>query len=148
MRRTHSFLAASAALLAVPAISLPLMVASAAPADATAACTGTSLVPSQTSGWEILIPTTAKGSDSFNCQLSVGSEGAPVARLQMALVYCNLGANISIDSQYGPQTEQAVENVQQYHRIGVDGIFGPITSSHMFWPVYGSNYTECAQIQP
>jgi peptidoglycan hydrolase-like protein with peptidoglycan-binding domain len=67
----------------------------------------------------------------------VGNQGAAVKTLQTALDKCNLLDNISIDSIYGSQTQEAVEDVQQADGIHVDGIFGPQTSSNMDWPLVG-----------
>lgn len=52
-----------------------------------------------------------------------GDTGASVRDLQFALV---AGANqsVTVDGQYGPQTELAVKNVQRFMHLTVDGVCG------------------------
>ncbi len=63
---------------------------------------------------------------------SEGSEGEgdAVSRLQKAL-------KLSVDGQFGPQTEAAVRRLQARHGLSVDGIVGPAT-----WSVLGIHVGE------
>jgi peptidoglycan hydrolase-like protein with peptidoglycan-binding domain len=54
--------------------------------------------------------------------LSVGSTGADVVKLQKAL-------GIDADGIFGPQTQQAVINYQKANGLDPDGIFGPLTEA-------------------
>ena len=55
-----------------------------------------------------------------------GSSGEAVSRLQRALTAA-LGRTVDIDGQFGPNTEQAVEDYQAAVGLDVDGIVGPDT---------------------
>lgn len=55
-----------------------------------------------------------------------GSTGAAVTRLQRALTAA-LGRTIAQDGDFGPLTEQAVEDYQSSRDLSADGIVGPIT---------------------
>ena len=57
--------------------------------------------------------------------LSVGSTGADVAKLQQAL-------GIEADGIFGPQTQQAVINYQKANGLEVDGIAGKNTQSSLY----------------
>lgn len=54
------------------------------------------------------------------------SRGNEVVYLQK-VIYLKAGGGISIDGDFGPQTEGRVRTVQQNNGIGVDGIVGPQT---------------------
>jgi peptidoglycan hydrolase-like protein with peptidoglycan-binding domain len=59
--------------------------------------------------------------------LSIGSKGSYVNQLQ-TLLNAN-GARISVDGDFGPQTDGAVRAFQRAKRLGVDGIAGPSTAA-------------------
>jgi len=139
MKRIRPILAAAAALAITPAIVLM----AATPASADVSCAGTTLIPG-IGGGQVRVPTTTDGSGKVDCDLGVGNSGEAVARLQIALDYCNLHASLAVDSDYGPDTEQAVLDFQDTSKnLSHDGIFGPDTSGAMQWPVAGSNNTKC-----
>jgi hypothetical protein len=74
------------------------------------------------------VPVANNGSSS--CFMDTGDVSSGVLALQRALKFC-WGQNIATDSDYGPQTKQAVRNVQNILGIGVDGVYGPQTRSAM-----------------
>lgn len=80
-------------------------------------------------------PTTANNTKNISCVLGVGSRSTAVTYLQSALRRC-YGQAIAVDGIYGQQTRNAVINVQRFHRITADGVFGPQTNFVMFWPYY------------
>jgi peptidoglycan hydrolase-like protein with peptidoglycan-binding domain len=142
VKRVRSFSAALAALAVASGVAVLPALTSAVPASAQASCAGTTLLPA-VSGGQVRVPTTTDGSGHLNCVLGLGNAGEAVARLQIALDYCNLHANLAIDSQYGPLTEAAVKAVEQASSLPQDGVFGQLTSGRMKWPVAGSNNTKC-----
>jgi peptidoglycan hydrolase-like protein with peptidoglycan-binding domain len=142
MKGIRSLLAAPAALAVASGITVLPVLTSAAPVSAQSSCAGTTLIPAVSGGY-VRVPTTTDGSGHLNCNLGLGNAGEAVARLQIALDYCNLKDDLAIDGDYGPLTQEAVEDVQQAHNIPVDGTFGPLTSGRMQWPVAGSNNTKC-----
>ena len=64
------------------------------------------------------VPTTPK-------TLRVGDSGEDVMTLQMKLN--KVGANLLVDGQFGPRTEQAVRTFQTVKNITPDGVAGPET---------------------
>jgi len=58
--------------------------------------------------------------------LQNGSTGPAVRRLQRALTAA-LSRTVTIDSQFGPLTEQAVKDYQSGRTLGSDGLVGPLT---------------------
>jgi len=58
-----------------------------------------------------------------------GRQGHPVPTLQYLLR--DRGHLVTVDGIFGPKTEAAVENFQTADQIGVDGIVGPQTWSHL-----------------
>jgi len=74
------------------------------------------------------VPVASDGSSS--CFMDSGDVSSGVKAIQRALKFC-WGQNIAIDSDYGPQTKQAVRNVQSILGISVDGVYGPKTHSAM-----------------
>jgi hypothetical protein len=80
-----------------------------------------------------------------NCELRTGDRGPGVFVLQDTLRRC-YGQNIAQDAIYGDATMRAVRNVQAFHRVTVDGVYGPVTSRAMIFARYlrDSNYfTRC-----
>lgn len=125
--------AGSGLLLALPAAS----------ASAQVSCAGTTLIPA-ISGGDVRVPTTTDGSGNLDCDLGVGNAGEAVSRLQIGLDYCNLKANLTVDGDYGPLTEAAVKAFEKSQDLSQDGVFGPMVSGRMQWPVAGSNNTQCS----
>jgi len=74
------------------------------------------------------VPVANNGSSS--CFMDSGDVSSGVLALQRALKFC-WGQNIATDSDYGPQTKQAVHNVQNILDINADGVYGPQTRSAM-----------------
>ncbi len=70
-----------------------------------------------------------------------GSEGDDVAFLQARLV--ELGAEVSVDRVFGPQTEKAVRTVQEARGLPVDGVVGERT-----WTALGLTGFEPALERP
>ena len=64
-------------------------------------------------------------SSSTKPTLRKGDNGSTVSELQRALN--QRGANLVVDGDFGPKTEQAVKNFQASAGIAVDGIVGPQT---------------------
>ncbi|MEV6110861.1 DUF6777 domain-containing protein [Streptomyces sp. NPDC051940] len=61
-------------------------------------------------------------------ELRSGSEGEAVVRLQRALTAA-LGRTVTIDGQFGPETEEAVIAYQSDRGLAADGVVGPQTWS-------------------
>ncbi|MET7395923.1 peptidoglycan-binding domain-containing protein [Dactylosporangium sp. NPDC005572] len=86
-------------------------------------------------------PEPAVATGNHACTLGRGNQGEPVRVLQKALNLC-YGQNIRVDAVFGPQTETAMRNVQQWIKtyvdagLTVDGIFGPRTHTSTFFPEY------------
>lgn len=55
--------------------------------------------------------------------------GADVAELQGLLG--GLGYQLPNDGSYGPTTAEQVRQFQEHRRLGVDGVFGPVTSREL-----------------
>ncbi len=68
--------------------------------------------------WPVLIVTTSQG-----------STGSAVEALQRQLNAH--GASLTVDGDFGPATQTAVENYQSSHHLSVDGIAGPQTWSSL-----------------
>jgi peptidoglycan hydrolase-like protein with peptidoglycan-binding domain len=77
---------------------------------------------------QVVVPAASNG--STRCWLDRGSYGVAVRVLQRALYLC-WGQDIAIDGDYGPQTAQAVWNVQAVFDIRKDGVYGPQTKRVM-----------------
>lgn len=87
----------------------------------------------------VRIPSTTRNGGQRNCLLYRGIyNSSGVLRLQDALVRC-YGQQIARDGDYGPNTRQAVINVQNALGITADGIYGPQTRAAMTWPKYRSD---------
>jgi murein L,D-transpeptidase YcbB/YkuD len=80
-------------------------------------------------------PSTAPASGNYNCILGLGSSGSGVVALQQAANLC-YGQGLTVDGEYGPRTRDAVRNIQRFHGISADGVFGPVTNLHMAYPKY------------
>lgn len=87
-------------------------------------------------GLHAKIPSVGSGGTT-NCLLSYGDTGNGVRALQIALTNCNgKPYKAKIDGIFGPLTRSAVFFVQDRENITEDGIYGPETKSNMFWPAY------------
>lgn len=79
------------------------------------------------------------------CQLWPGDQGAGVFILQDSLIRC-YGQNIAQDAKYGSATSQAVRNVQAFHGLRIDGVYGPATEDAMVFAKYRRDngaYVRC-----
>lgn len=83
--------------------------------------------------------------------LKRGSTGPGVGCVQAGLNYVG-GAGLAVDQDFGPLTEGAVKNFQQFFSLDVDGKVGKKTGSLLFflvnykagypiWPVGGGCWT-------
>ncbi|HEY6696889.1 MAG TPA: peptidoglycan-binding domain-containing protein [Acidimicrobiales bacterium] len=107
--------------------------------DGASTCDGVVVVETSSGNAQVPGDTSLIGSgDSASCVMHEGG-GAheAVLVLQTALVRCN-GQSVGVDGDYGPQTTQALMNVQQQHGITADGAYGPATLEVMGWPGTGS----------
>lgn len=59
-------------------------------------------------------------------QLSQGSRGSAVSRLQSAL-NTTIGAGLVVDGDFGPKTNAGVRAFQSRYQLVVDGVVGPVT---------------------
>jgi len=59
-----------------------------------------------------------------------GSQGDDVKLVQAKLA--SLGLTITVDGDFGPQTESVIMTFQHYMKIGVDGLVGPTTWAKLF----------------
>ncbi len=109
-------------------------------------CNGTAIAIAQnatTDFGDVVVPIRKGASVASNCQTGSGSAGPWVTALQRHLRNCN-GQNIDVDGIYGPDTKQAVKNVQSAGHITADGIYGPKTMTVMRWyTVADSGKTSC-----
>ncbi len=63
--------------------------------------------------------------------LKQGDKGLRVRQLQGRLN--DLGADLDLDGDFGPNTETAVLKFQQLHGLAQDGIVGPVTFTRLLW---------------
>jgi hypothetical protein len=133
-------LAAVAVLVAASGITGMTLV-SAVPASAQASCTGYSTLRG-TGGNYMLIPTIGNATGRDNCDLGPGNNSNAVVILQDTLNNC-YGQNLATDGNYGPLTQEAVEDAQQAVHIPADGVYGPQTRDHIKWYDYAGG---CARL--
>ena len=101
-------------------------------------CDGGVVVETASGNAQVPGSTSLGSDDSANCVMREGSGGdEAILVLQGALARCN-GQSVGLDGEYGPQTTQAVMNVQQQHGVTADGAYGPATLEVMGWPSTGS----------
>jgi murein L,D-transpeptidase YcbB/YkuD len=96
-------------------------------------------------GFAVRLPSTTRNGAQTNSVLGVGSSGDGVYKLQDALRRC-YGQSIAHDGAFGAQTQQAVRNVQTFHGLPRDGVYGPQTRAAMTWPKYRESdggYDHC-----
>jgi peptidoglycan hydrolase-like protein with peptidoglycan-binding domain len=141
------------ALLAAAAFVPALLVATPGPAQAALPhCTGSTWFRVAGHQWFVEIPSVGNGTAATDCQLARGDSSAAVRVLQRAINSC-YGQGLAVDGVFGPATERAVRNVQNFHRINgspgvvVDGIYGPQTRSVMVFPKFsapgGGSFLGC-----
>lgn len=68
-----------------------------------------------------------------DCRVGEGSSDEAISAVQEALSSCN-GRPVSVDGEYGPETQGAVADVQAANGLVADGIYGPATRQVMQWP--------------
>lgn len=66
-----------------------------------------------------------------------------VRALQVALNRC-YNAGLATDSVFGAATKAAVKSVQRAEGLNQDGVYGQMTSTYMYWPVYEANQSTFA----
>jgi len=97
--------------------------------DSTAATADSSSSTTTTSGSANSsgVTTTAAGRvvTSPSDSVHLGDSGAGVREIQTALA--NQGYKVTVDGQFGPQTDRAVKAFQAQAGIKTDGIVGPVT---------------------
>jgi hypothetical protein len=88
------------------------------------------------------VPSVGSGSGNYNCVLARGDHNVGVLALQESLNAC-YQQGLAPDSDFGGRTEQAVRNAQTQINnlagaplLGVDGRFGPKTSSQFRFQLY------------
>jgi len=90
----------------------------------------TGVVPSIGSNAPSGATTPARAAYSYPGQVSSGSTGSVVKKLQSAL---NAGgAGLEVDGKFGPKTRQAVVNFQRNQGLTADGIAGPNTWQKLY----------------
>lgn len=143
--RLKTAIATTATVLGVAAtISTPGTASAGTEFDITDHCLHYSIFTTGT-GYHVHLPSTTPFGGEQNCILAQGDQGAGVFVLQDALRRCYAQA-IAWDAIYGPATAEAVRNVQRWHGITVDGIYGPQTRAAMAWPKYrdsDNQYDHC-----
>lgn len=95
--------------------------------------------------YTVRIPSRARNDDRKDCTLRPANAGAGVFILQDALIRC-YGQRIAQDGHYGAATRDAVKNVQRFHGLTVDGVYGPKTRSVMTFSKFRldtTHYTHC-----
>ncbi|GAA1294639.1 peptidoglycan-binding domain-containing protein [Saccharothrix xinjiangensis] len=95
-------------------------------------------------GGGLHVPSLGPNSANYDCVVVWGRTGFPVLVLQESLNAC-YGQGLKPDSVFGDNTRKAVRNAQtrinQVHGsvLGVDGRFGPKTSSYFAFQAYDHN---------
>ncbi len=76
-----------------------------------------------------------KTSSSYNCTLQYGVSNSGVRSLQMALNQCyrSYWGTIAEDGVFGLDTYNFLRVVQTQIGVSSDGVYGPVTRSHMYW---------------
>jgi hypothetical protein len=144
MRINRRLVTAAAALTILPGAAMVTVLTAATPASAAVSCTGTSLIPDGLVA--VRVPTVGNGTGNDDCELGVGNTGVAVERLQIALDECDsayFSPPLTVDGDYGPLTQNAVELTQAHFHITEDGTYGPQTRDAMSWPVAGTDGDAC-----
>jgi len=71
--------------------------------------------------------TWATGSWTGNCELSLGSESDMVFAVQWIVSGACGGSGLTVDGDFGTNTQHAVECFQNQHGLSADGVVGPDT---------------------
>jgi len=100
------------------------------PSTANVVCNSVVVLPAQ-DGSTVSLP---GRNGSTDCFLAIGDVSRAVGALQTGLKLCNLRANISVDDDFGPQTQAAVRSFQIARGLTVDGVYGNQTRNAMSWP--------------
>ena len=131
--------AAATVMLTVASIGVAVGVSSAPAQAAYPACWGYQYL-STFNPWvgygTSRVPVAYNGSTT--CQMGWGSNSEAVRVLQADLNFC-YGQGIAVDADFGPQTYQALVNVQAAEGISADGVYGPQTRDHI-WDYDGGNF--------
>jgi peptidoglycan hydrolase-like protein with peptidoglycan-binding domain len=118
-------------VMAAVVAAVGLAVGTAAPASAAPTCDSIAVY----SG--IMYVPGVGGNVNTSCVMGIGANSSGVAILQTAMRLC-FGQSLTIDGDFGPQTRQAVRNVQGMIGARVDGVYGPETFNKMArtrgWP--------------
>lgn len=86
-----------------------------------------------------------RAGNTFNCILESGNNSVAVTVLQQTLNRC-YGRSLAEDGAFGPATYNALMYAQSVEGIGVDGVYGPTTRSHLKWWGGGSICTRGSQL--
>jgi len=95
-------------------------------------------------GWYLHVPSLGGSSGNFNCVVVRGHHNIAVLVVQESLNAC-YQQGLQEDGDFGGNTEQAVKNAQTRinqtygNVLGVDGRFGPATSSYFSFQAYDYN---------
>ena len=112
--------------------------------DATAEPTCDGVVVVQSSSGSTSVPggeTRVESSSSIECDMREGDVDEDAVRaLQEALVRCN-GQDVSVDGNFGPETRQAIAQVQEQNGLSADGFYGPATRDVLQWPATSTSGT-------
>ncbi|MDF3144541.1 MULTISPECIES: peptidoglycan-binding domain-containing protein [unclassified Streptomyces] len=139
-RRAKAGLASAAVLLS----GLGLGAATASPAAAAGWCNQSTTYTANEGYWTGYVPT---HNGERDCTMSQGASGRAVWALQRALKYC-YSQNITVDSEFGPKTRDALEAAQRSAGVTADGIYGPNTAEalefHFLNP--GSTKSDCSKV--
>ncbi|HKO34193.1 MAG TPA: peptidoglycan-binding domain-containing protein [Candidatus Limnocylindria bacterium] len=84
-----------------------------------------------------MLPSTGNNNFEYSCVMGSGNVSNAVLKLQQALNRC-YGAGIAEDQNFGPQTYNALRDVQRREGVVADGVYGPETATHILWPTYES----------
>lgn len=134
MRKTGK----SKALLATGTMMAALLggVITAAPAHAAdGVCTGSRTI-STTAGRHFVLPISV-ANNTIYCYLQYGHTGAGVRALQKNMNSC-YGKTLDLDSSFGPNTRDALRDVQDRIGAAVDGVYGRETMLKMKWARYNN----------
>jgi len=93
--------------------------------------------------YTITTPAYRSSSYNANCWLAKGSTGGEVLTLQKTINHCYgpigivqpggvvAGIKISEDGIHGSQTAAALAQIQSYHHLDADGVYGLQTATHI-----------------
>lgn len=85
-------------------------------------------LPFASAGASAPTPVVSEPSDDNEPTIQLGSTGAAVERAQQLLT-AKFNHPLTIDGDFGPLTEAAVKDVQEFFKVTVDGVVGPVTWS-------------------